>query len=382
MKDMPASEGGRRLTLQIQAAEKLLEGSVSKAELHAWTKTTEALLSRIYDSGSSVVKGLITAAPSIKLSAYKNPNEMAEYHRQTLQARASYVKSAVESLSEDIRSGEAQGTTMALEEPNRLILTWSGKTSQQIAQFLYTWWPNVVPGATPWISIEDIAKGDRWFPELMKQLGKSTTCVLCVTPENHKAPWVYYEAGVIAAKQEQGKVCTVLFGITTSNINGTPLAQFQATEADESDLWRLVKAINGRLTEGMLEEEELRSRYDNHWPEVKAAIDEALLHSKVPTETAETIELLSEYRLSDDAKELLREACKDRNGRITYSRTRHGSDISTNARDFIEDGSARSEARWKNALEELGEMRLIEDRGHKGEVFAITHRGFTVGDSL
>ena len=85
--------------------------------------------------------------------------------------------------------------------------------------------------------------------------------------------------------------------------------------------------------------------------------------------------------LSEDAKELLREAATDKDGTILRVRTMGGTRIATNRRNFVEDGSARSEARWESALRELSEQRLIQDRGHKGEVFAVTQEGYEAAET-
>ena len=62
-------------------------------------------------------------------------------------------------------------------------------------------------------------------------------------------------------------------------------------------------------------------------------------------------------------------------------RTFGGLSIQTNGRSFAEKRNARSEARWEAALDELVHYGLIEDRGIKGEIFAVTHLGFQVLDN-
>ncbi|HEX4959282.1 MAG TPA: DUF4062 domain-containing protein [Thermoanaerobaculia bacterium] len=87
-------------------------------------------------------------------------------------------------------------------------------------------------------------------------------------------------------------------------------------------------------------------------------------------------------QVSPDAAELLVEAAKDEGGLILRVGTMEGLEISTNNRNFNDDGGARSEARWEEALEELIKQRLIRDKGNKGEVFGITKLGYQVVDSL
>ena len=379
----------KRLRRQIATANAILQRAhhVSEGDDNAWTVSTELLLLQIYGEGSPPLKGMKSATPRIALSDFKDARAMSEHRRETLQNRVKLLKSLTDALERDAiaesdRTAASDKNDESLEDARRIILIWSGKTSHKIALFQYGWWPRVVPGVVPWISTEDIAKGDRWFPELMSQLGKSTTCVISITPENHKAPWVYYEAGVIAAKQENGKICTVLFGVTTSNIKDTPMDQFQATEAVNDDMWRLVKSINRRLAEGAHEEQPLRALFDRYWPELKDHIDESLSNSVVSRETTETIHLLSQYNLSDEAKDLLGEACRSKEGRIYWNHTTRGYYLKTNDREFFEPDKPREEARWKRALDDLIGAGLVEDRWHKGQVFALTARGYEVGDML
>ncbi len=85
---------------------------------------------------------------------------------------------------------------------------------------------------------------------------------------------------------------------------------------------------------------------------------------------------------SEAARELLLEAAKDKNGTIMNLGTLGGRMIQTNSRGFVERGDARSEARWKGAIDELRNLGLIADRGYKGEVFSVTDIGYRLADHL
>ena len=56
--------------------------------------------------------------------------------------------------------------------------------------------------------------------------------------------------------------------------------------------------------------------------------------------------------------------------------------IQTNGKNFCETGNARSEAVWEGAIEELRSLALLQDRGHKGEVFSLTKEGYRLADAL
>src|SRR4051794_28404124 len=79
-----------------------------------------------------------------------------------------------------------------------VILSWSGDLSRKVAESLNGWLKDVLPGIKPWISTEDITKGSTWFPALLGRLEAARLCILCITPENVRSPWLYFEAGAIA----------------------------------------------------------------------------------------------------------------------------------------------------------------------------------------
>lgn len=82
------------------------------------------------------------------------------------------------------------------------------------------------------------------------------------------------------------------------------------------------------------------------------------------------------------ARELLIEASKDRQGVVMSLQTLAGSSVQTNGRDFAERGNARSEAQGRGAIEELGRMGLLEDRGGEREVFYVTAEGYRIAELL
>jgi hypothetical protein len=85
-------------------------------------------------------------------------------------------------------------------------------------------------------------------------------------------------------------------------------------------------------------------------------------------------------RLSADAKELLVEAAKDSNGTVLIINTMGGAFVETNNRNFVDGGSPRSEARWRQAVRDLVGERCLEQRDSKGEVFSLTATGYRLAD--
>ena len=85
--------------------------------------------------------------------------------------------------------------------------------------------------------------------------------------------------------------------------------------------------------------------------------------------------------LSEDAWALLREAVKDKHGTIVRTRTMSGLSVGTHGRQFVEERQdPRIEGRWEYVVRELAEKGLIQDRGFKNEVLAVTDRGYAAAE--
>lgn len=266
----------------------------------------------------------------------------------------------------------------------KLLISWSGKQSQAVAKALHEWIPAVVPGISPWMSTMDISPGGRWFDELMRELEQTDFCVICLTPDNLRSPWLYFEAGAIAAKNQQAKVCGVVTGVSPSQLGPGPFSQFQCVQSDSDGAWLLVKAINDALKEKSHNEELLKSSFSSCWPRLRENLKEALLlyDPRASASELETEQLEPKYELSNESRQLLIEGVADKHGTISMSRTMHGLHVRANGREFCESQDARSEAKWQGAIRALLQLGLIEARSHKGEVFGITAEGYRVADEL
>ncbi len=84
--------------------------------------------------------------------------------------------------------------------------------------------------------------------------------------------------------------------------------------------------------------------------------------------------------LSDEAVRLLLAASEGDDGDILCITDSGGLTVQANRQILFDGGRARDEAKWRAAVQELEETGLIDDRGHKGEVFAVTHRGYEIAD--
>lgn len=86
--------------------------------------------------------------------------------------------------------------------------------------------------------------------------------------------------------------------------------------------------------------------------------------------------------LSKEAALLLKEAAADSHGIVMLLRHLGGTDLQANGKNLITDRSRRAVATWEAALQELVNEELLMQRGHKGEVFEVTKKGYEVAENL
>jgi len=248
---------------------------------------------------------------------------------------------------------------------------------------LRDWLPDVLPGCKPWVSSEDIAKGKSWADELHSQLAKAKVTIVCITPENVRSPWLYYEAGFIAAKLTDAAVCPYLLRVPGKLVSDTPLARFQWTQADKTDTLKLIFSLH-RLLGAPHNIAMLEGNFKTEWPSLKRKLDkvsETLQELEDPVTRTEAA--LSE-QLTPEAKDLLLAACEDQKQRATiiYVRYLGGIELQAGSRNFIHPDDARSAALWKGALDELVNFGLVEALSYKQEVFEVTREGWVVYDQI
>lgn len=205
-----------------------------------------------------------------------------------------------------------------------VLISWSKYQSRELASAFHGWLPKVVPGFRPWMSSKDIDKGKQWFGELQGFLGEATSCIVCVTKENVRSPWIYYETGAIAAKKQDVLVCPYLLGAGVSMIADGPLTQFQCTEATKSDTLALIRSMN-RVLATPHDEGLLCGNFESKWPEFQKELSR-LLDLEVP-DPADFIEsdadILAGYQLSSEARTLLKKA-SEADGTVIFTSTSSG----------------------------------------------------------
>jgi len=263
-----------------------------------------------------------------------------------------------------------------------LLISWSKPQSKSVALALHTWIPTILPGIEPWMSSKDIDKGKDWFRELQSVLSEARLCLICVTPDNVRSPWIYYEVGAIAAKDPDVLICPYLVGVSPSMLSDGPLGKWQCTVAEEDDTWELIKSLNINALSSRHELSLLEGNYRARWPILFEKIEPVLLSDQDDSQgfIQTDADHVAGVNLSNEARTLLIEASKDHHGYILY--LQNDDCFKTNGKDLCEDKSARSVARWKDALDTLLFYELLEECGYNGETFALTAQGFDVADLL
>jgi hypothetical protein len=148
----------------------------------------------------------------------------------------------------------------------KVFLSWSGDRSKHVAETLRDWLPLVIQALDPWISV-DIAKGQKWNEELSAALKASKVCIVCLTSDNLKSPYIHYEAGAISSN-ESSINCTFLYEVKEKEVTH-PLSAFQNTKFAKEDMYKLVTSINDSLllVKGApVKEAVLRKTFEMHWP--------------------------------------------------------------------------------------------------------------------
>jgi hypothetical protein len=93
---------------------------------------------------------------------------------------------------------------------------------------------------------QGIEYGLEWYPQLMSKLTSSAGVVCLLTERSLHRPWILYEAGVAKGKLDT-PVYGIALGITLSQANTGPFAQFQNCDDDDESLTNLVMLLLSRI---------------------------------------------------------------------------------------------------------------------------------------
>ncbi|HUU17378.1 MAG TPA: hypothetical protein VMW72_09535 [Sedimentisphaerales bacterium] len=178
----------------------------------------------------------------------------------------------------------------------KVFISWSGKTSGELAKIFRDWLPSVIQAVKPYYSTDDIAKGMRGNTVIAKELEQAGVGLICLTPDNLDAPWIMFEAGALSKKLDTSRVCPILFaGLETTDLKG-PLVPFQAAKFNKEEIRKMLTMVNKELGEDALETKVLDSVFEKWWPDLEQRVESLL--SEAPESAPRTVrndrELLEE----------------------------------------------------------------------------------------
>jgi hypothetical protein len=144
----------------------------------------------------------------------------------------------------------------------KVFISWSGDRSKKVAEAVKDWLGVVLQYVEPFMSASDIDSGERWQNALGGQLQESNIGILCLTPENSKAPWIMFEAGALSKSVDRSKVIPLLFDMKISDLE-QPLSQFNGVVANDEGIKSLLTSINNAAgtPDKQLREEVLNNAY-------------------------------------------------------------------------------------------------------------------------
>lgn len=122
--------------------------------------------------------------------------------------------------------------------------------------------------------------------DIAKELQDASFGILCVTKENLSSSWLNFEAGALSKSIDQSKVCPFLVDLKPSDIQNSPILQFQMTSAIKDEVLKLFESINANLGEKQLNETVLLTTFDTFWPKIDEALQTVAEKNLVKSGTA------------------------------------------------------------------------------------------------
>jgi len=198
----------------------------------------------------------------------------------------------------------------------KVFISWSGDLSRQLAEAVRNWMPGVLQYVKPYFTPDDIEKGTKWSNEIVKELDGSEVGIICLTRDNLNNPWILFEAGALSKNFGKAKVCTLLFGIDSSDLKG-PLTGFQDTKFNKADFKKLIESINKEGGESKLDSKVLDQVFDMWWDKLETTIN-GILNSHKEVDSSP---LRTERDILEEILELTRRESMPRPRRNKFSKS-------------------------------------------------------------
>ena len=143
--------------------------------------------------------------------------------------------------------GERKSSVRAPKK--KIFISWSRPYSKKIALALkYTLEEEIFRGTglQCFVSDVDIASGEDWWNKIKKELKSSGMGILCVTKQNVKEPWIFFEGGALVANNVSTIPLLIscdLKALEHSPFNSKECVQFY----EENKFLKMISDINEKL---------------------------------------------------------------------------------------------------------------------------------------
>ena len=206
--------------------------------------------------------------------------------------------------------------------------------------------------------------------QLRREVHAAPAFIAIISYQSIQSPYVLLELG--ARWGANLHLLPVLApGIETDALAG-PLSGIHALKTNQAGLLQLVEDLRNQLS------------LDPIAPTIyQRQIDRVLaIPAAAPPDTSITNDEGRAPALSPEALEVLVAATKSRNGAVLIFKLAGGTVVRCDNKQFSELGNPRSEAKWKQAVEDLEQAGFIESPEGGGSLWKITATGFQMADEL
>lgn len=135
------------------------------------------------------------------------------------------------------------------KKAGKIFISWSKENSQEVAKALKKVIETEIfpeTGLQCFVSKFDISAGADWYPTIKAEIKTCDLGILCITNENVAAPWIFYEAGGMAAREVP--TIPLLIGCEISELSDSPLQGKQCVNFyRKTEFVKMMEDINVRL---------------------------------------------------------------------------------------------------------------------------------------
>lgn len=142
------------------------------------------------------------------------------------------------------------GRNIGRGKQNKIFISWSGDISKEIAKGIKYVLEDIIFKGTDlscFVSDIDIASGTDWWKKIKGELKTCKLGILCVTKENVRAPWIYFESGAMVARDIP--TIPLLINCSFNSINDSPFSGKQCVDFyDKQKFIKMIFEINSLMS--------------------------------------------------------------------------------------------------------------------------------------